>query len=760
MSDLTLAQQRTSVCRIGGLVLMNALIFQEVLAEHDGRVKPLQKLVSEENPIAAFSKQWDFILRNINYYPIFHVAREVLLSLPTNADIVASIEKLVQTAQEIVRHRAALRHDLMGRVYHRLLAEAKYLGTYYTSIPAATLLLKLALRQTDQIQWGNENVIAKFKIADLACGTGTLLMAAAEAVADVYIHERMKTDEDIDLSSLHRILAEDVLYGYDVLPSAIHLTASTLALRAPQITFRRMNLFCMPHGGKERRLGSIEFLDDQQVTDIQDLFGATTSAEQLTGKGHERLTHATIPLLDLCIMNPPFTRSVGGNLLFGSLPDADRAKMQKRLADLIKKKKVLANSTAGLGSVFVAIADRFIKQGGIIGLVLPKALLSGVAWDKTRELFRRKYRVEYIVSSHDPERWNFSENTSLSEVLLVAVKENGNSNNSDAPVVVLNLWRNPMTTFDALSTFYAVEREKPAIAEFAQSVDLTVGDSKIGEVVVVPWKTLRGRNSWMLPAAFAQSSLSEVAKELEQGRMKLPHKTKISRMKLIPTTNLGILGPDRRGIHTCFKQSKVITPFASLWGHDASTMNCLSLASNEYLSPRSKKQTASLSAEHLWQYASSCVFVERLRLNTQSLVSARLSKPVLSNVWWTFKFHKKKNFTQKEKVLVLWNNSTLGLLILLANREETEGAWIGFKKGSLEKMPILNIEELTEIQLKKLAAAYDKIAKKPLQPFPQMATDPVREEIDSAIADALHLPDFSILRKLLAQEPVVCLNRL
>ena len=148
MSDLTPTQQSTSVCRIGGLVLMNALIFQEVLAEHDGRVKPLQKLTSDENPIAAFSKQWDYILRNINYYPIFHVAREVILSLPTNADIVASIEKLVQTAHEIVRHRAALRHDLMGRVYHRLLAEAKYLGTYYTSIPAATLLLKLALRQT------------------------------------------------------------------------------------------------------------------------------------------------------------------------------------------------------------------------------------------------------------------------------------------------------------------------------------------------------------------------------------------------------------------------------------------------------------------------------------------------------------------------------------------------------------------------------------------------------------------------------------
>jgi hypothetical protein len=121
---------------------------------------------------------------------------------------------------------------------------------------------------------------------------------------------------------------------------------------------------------------------------------------------------AELPLLDLCVMNPPFTRSVGGNLLFGSVPDDERKAMQHKLADILRKPHVLASSTAGLGSVFVAVADRYVKPGGRIALVLPKALLSGVAWGKTRELINRKYRLDYIIASQDPEHWNFREHRS------------------------------------------------------------------------------------------------------------------------------------------------------------------------------------------------------------------------------------------------------------------------------------------------------------------------------------------------------------
>src|SRR5262249_11639180 len=80
--------------------------------------------------------------------------------------------------------------DRLYRIYHWLLHYAKYLGTYYTAVPSATLLLKLALAADWKRDFGDPRKLSEFKVADLACGTGTLLMAAAQAFADVYIRFR------------------------------------------------------------------------------------------------------------------------------------------------------------------------------------------------------------------------------------------------------------------------------------------------------------------------------------------------------------------------------------------------------------------------------------------------------------------------------------------------------------------------------------------------------------------------------------------
>jgi hypothetical protein len=95
------------------------------------------------------------------------------------------VRVLARRAEGMVARKAALRHDLLGRIFHRLLLEAKYLPTYYTSIPAATMLLRTALNPEKwAIDWSDLKQVAEFRVADLACGTGTLLMAAAEAISD------------------------------------------------------------------------------------------------------------------------------------------------------------------------------------------------------------------------------------------------------------------------------------------------------------------------------------------------------------------------------------------------------------------------------------------------------------------------------------------------------------------------------------------------------------------------------------------------
>jgi len=408
------AQQRESVCRVSGLVILNAMVFQEVLAGLEPKVLTLRRVLDAQNAASAFSDHWLYIVDNVNYVPIFKVARELLISLSANADVDATLRRLAQTASRIVSRRAALRHDLMGRVYHKLLADRKYLATYYTGIPAAALLLTLALRARPwQTRWADQEAISCFRVADLACGTGTLLAAAADAITDNFIAAQSGSAHSIDIASLQHRLARDVLRGYDVLPSAVHLTASTLALRAPQLAFEGY-LWSLPLGDRTDRLGSIEFAEGDAIHTNRDLFTSVQETTQTDGHGTKE-SAARLEKLDLCVMNPPFARSAGGNLLFGSSAKTERMRMQRRLKALVARGTIRANITAGLGSVFVAVANEYVKPGGRIALVLPKGMLSGVSWRKTRELLSANYTLEFVVASHDPLKWNFSDSTQLGE---------------------------------------------------------------------------------------------------------------------------------------------------------------------------------------------------------------------------------------------------------------------------------------------------------------------------------------------------------
>jgi len=176
--------------------------------------------------------------------------------------------------------------------------------------------------------------------------------------------------------------------------------------------------------------------------------------------------------------------------------------------------------------------------------------------------------------------------------------------------------------------------------------------------------------------------------------------------------------------------------------------------------PEAKAGQHLRKVEDLWPLAGKLLVAERLRLNTRRLTTVWLEQPVLSNLWWTVSLKEKRSIDQNSKTLALWLNSTLGLIALIANREETEGPWIDFKKPVLKALPVLDVTLLSGDQRRELASAYDRLADQTLQPFPQMAGDPVRAEIDAAIAQALGLPDFSVLRTLLAQEPIICLERL
>ncbi|MBN1458892.1 MAG: hypothetical protein JXA57_05105, partial [Armatimonadetes bacterium] len=218
-------EQLEAVSNVSGLVLANALMFNEVLSAYDERVRPIESLAEGGGIVHAAAEHWELIVREIDYYPIFHIAQRLLSNLSSDNSVSKAVSHLAHSARRIVENRAALRHDLMGRIYHRLLAQAKYRGTYFTRIPAATLLLGLVLSDDKwQLDWADYGALREFRVADLSCGTGTLLMASADAMLNNHVRARAAKAGRVDLHALHRSIVEHVLYGYDVELSALHLT--------------------------------------------------------------------------------------------------------------------------------------------------------------------------------------------------------------------------------------------------------------------------------------------------------------------------------------------------------------------------------------------------------------------------------------------------------------------------------------------------------------------------------------------------------
>ena len=69
-------------------------------------------------------------------------------------------------------------HDLTGRIFQTLIADRKYLATFYTLPASAALLARLAVAKMEGVDWSDpKEAIGKLRIADFACGTGALLIS-------------------------------------------------------------------------------------------------------------------------------------------------------------------------------------------------------------------------------------------------------------------------------------------------------------------------------------------------------------------------------------------------------------------------------------------------------------------------------------------------------------------------------------------------------------------------------------------------------
>ena len=711
----------------GMLVVATAMLFHHRVQEHlpadrtegyDGEWPPASATVcaEQEAVINAFREAWRGILA-VDYKPVFETGRAALAALSIDPDTAQAVSGLAGVVARVSEHVHGLRHDLLGRIFHRVLDTARYDGSFYTSTAAAVLLATLALREEDG-DWSDPNFAASLRICDPACGTGTLLMAAAERIRDLRRAAGRANPEDEEALGL--LLVEDVLWGYDVNLTATHMAASTLGMLSPTTTFSRMNVHRALLGVFDNTpyLGSLEFISGQAR-----LAAWPTTQQVESGEGMAERP----PAMDLVIMNPPYTRD--------SLRH-DQFSMSDELALRQREKEIFGGwpvHLAGNSGSFLFLAERLSKADtGIIATVLPLVGLTDRSGLAIRKFLGSNYHVDTIVTSHDPDRIFFSENTSIGEILLICRRWKGNE--PKPPTRVIKLARNPATPVESLDTAARVERTSKEGGQVSHDFVIQYED---------PVRIERG--DW-LAVNFLSPFLVEAYRTLSEANP--------GSVPTVPLSDLADVGPEGRGIRGAYTHSEMPTPSGrqALWNHKTDVTTSMRAEADVYIEPKPAVRERRL-ADSYWELRSRLLLPHRVRLNLTRVAAVMLPEPAVGSSWTPCRPHN----PDIAKSLCLYLNSTPGLLSLLGTRDNRVPSYSYLSLDTLRSLPVPNFAALPSDKLELLDGWFDWLENDTLLPFPRMHEDPVRRQIDEVVTTALGLDAewVATIRRELAREPSV-----
>ena len=665
-------------------------------------------------PIQDFRDSWNLILA-LDYKPIFQTGRAALGAVPPDPAFAAAVQDTARAALVVSENIASLRHDLLGRIFHTVLDSARYDGSFYTTTPAATLLASLAITE-DMCDWADPAAIARLRITDPACGTGTLLMAAAERIRDLAPRSR---DDD----ALAAALIEQVLAGYDVNLTATHMAATTLGLLSPTTQFQNMKIWrtllgvdddCIAH------LGSLEFLDQKPM--LMPWPNGASKTTQVNGDAAAAMAESA----DLIIMNPPFTRD---SLRHDQFNREDEKKLKDREKELFADKPV---HLSGNGGAFLFLAESLCKaDSGVIATVLPLMAATANSGQGIRCHLASKFHIETIVTSHDQERIYFSENTTIGEMLLVCRRWD-KKKGQKPPTRVVNLARNPATPADAYNVAVAI----------AEGRALQQGYGTVQE-----WpEPLIAAGDWGA-VQFLSPHLCGRFQALKGGEL----------LPIIELGQVARIGPEGRRIRDAFTHSTLpgAEGMTALWEHSTDDTQSMAAKPDSHIIP--KPPRAHLAANY-WQQRSHFLLPNRLRLNTVRVLSVRLETPVVGSSWSPCNFAGPAQERESwEKAVCVYFNSSLGVLAMLGNRSNRVPSYPRFSIDDMRNYPVPDFAAIGPQAVTGLAATYDRYANSILLPLPQLNNCPGRVALDAAVIAALGLDGELVanIRRQLAMEPSV-----
>ena len=692
--------------RMAAAICVSAFVFHAAI-EGQERIPP----VPSAGSIARDSllDTWNAILA-INYWPIFSIARDIVqkLSLKATPPI---MKRIASSVSELAQLGATSYHDLTGRMFQTLITDRKFLATFYTLPESACLLAELAVERLD-VDWSDKAAIEGLRIADFACGTGALLSAAQRAI---YRRYRRTGGDD---KHLHQAMMEQVLTGLDIMPAATHLTCSMLSSAHPSVGYGESQIHTMPYGieDNETHIGALDFLDADHS------YSLFATSETMGGRAADSREEHSVSIkdesCDLVIMNPPFTRpgNHGGGERdgipvpsfagFGKSHDEQRAMSMK----LKGCRPDFGHGNAGLASNFMDLGDRKLKDGGILALVIPFAFARGKGWEKARVSLAARYTDIHVLSiaTTGSTKRAFSADTGMAECLVVARK-------GARPV--------------SSAAFSSLPARPMTLIEVAVKAKESRDNATQGDILDAGG------------AGVLSSSVIKLAQSLQVGDLLLRGQ---SEAIPIPIVRLGAVA--RRGLHDrdigeapprgAFQirptRQNEVPDYPALWSHDAKREHKLVVqpdSCGDVDSAHTKK------AAHDWQRTASRLHSNRdFQLNSQSLAMCLTPEKCLGGRAWP-------NVVPinecHEVPLLLWCNSTLGLLMYWWKGARQQSGRSIMTVTAIPDLPVLDPRTLTDQQLDRCQAIFDDFEGREFLPANEAYRDETRKALDRELLFAI-----------------------
>ena len=361
------------------------------------------------------------------------------------------------------------------------------------------------------------------------------------------------------------------------------------------------------------------------------------------------------------------------------------------------------------------------KASASLASVVPTTALTSASGSLEREFLAERFQIETIVTSHDPERISFSENTTIHESLVVARRPE----QERAPTRFVSLARMPRDTHEAILLSDRINRGEPL--------------GNWGTEHLWPWPRVRA-GEWTA-AQFFDVKLAHAIHDLAA----------LAETLLVPAGDLCRIEPGGQRIRDAFvREASPDAPWKApiLWDHSTQVQVTMEAEPDVFGTPKPGRVSY---AGHLRAKSSRLLVVNRLRTNTVRVSACYASEPALGSAW--IPVTPILPDPAFEHALCAWWNSTPGILTFLNSRAKA----LDYARFSLDSLRSLLVPDPSRVDITALAEAFAVTRGKALNPWPQMQDCSTRAAIDQAAARVLRIDGRTVAdwRRRIAREPTV-----